>query len=419
MLEKVFRKQSTIQSYRDAPIVGPFVDSIADELAELGYVPQVIRTYVRGCKEFGFFLVENGVAPQNLRDDHVEAFLAQVTGRRTRGTSAIAVRIRRPAAKLLLARMRREGIAAELEHKPTAPQAAAVLSGYSEYLHQHRGISERTVRDYRLHVSRFLDHISVSTEPLSRVTPQQIDGFLVDCGRRMCRRTMVGVSTALRSFFRYLYVTGELSRDLSAQIATPRIYALETVPRAVSWSDALRVLSVPDRSTVTGRRDYAILVLLLAYGVRAGECMALTLSDVDWRSDRIRVRHTKNGVVSWYPLHHEVGAAIADYLRHGRPVSPWPQIFLTVRAPPRPFARSTAVSWIVSSHLRRAGVEISPSGAHTLRHSRALHLLRQGFSLKAIGDVLGHRHPQSTFIYTKAALDDLRPVGLEVTEVLP
>ncbi|MGI8609484.1 MAG: site-specific integrase [Candidatus Dormibacteria bacterium] len=211
----------------------------------------------------------------------------------------------------------------------------------------------------------------------------------------------------------------QIDHDLSQQVATPRVYGLETVPRALVWADVVRLLATPDRSTAPGRRDYAILLLLAVYGMRSGEVVAMTLDDVDWRENRLRLHHSKGGDPSWYPLHPDVGAAIADYLLQGRPATSTQRIFVTFSAPVRPFSRSNAIGNIVMRHLRRAGIESPHRGSHTLRHSRAVHLLQQGFSLTAIGDMFGHHNMQSTFTYTKAALDDLRCVGLEVTEVLP
>jgi integrase/recombinase XerD len=178
------------------------------------------------------------------------------------------------------------------------------------------------------------------------------------------------------------------------------------------------LLATPDRATVAGRRDYAILVLLAAYGLRACEVAALALDDIDWRGSRLRIPRAKGRAPSWYPLHPDAGAALVDYLRRGRPDSAYGQIFLTLSAPARPFARSSGISNIVARHLQRAGIAAPHWGAHTLRHSRAVHLLGAGFSLTAIGDLFGHGHPQSTFVYAKAALEDLRAVGLEITDLL-
>jgi hypothetical protein len=148
------------------------------------------------------------------------------------------------------------------------------------------------------------------------------------------------------------------------------------VPRSLPWAAVCTLLATPDRATVAGRRDYAILVLLAAYGLRACEVAALALDDIDWRGSRLRIPRAKGRAPSWYPLHPDAGAALVDYLRRGRPDSAYGQIFLTLSAPARPFARSSGISNIVARHLQRAGIAAPHWGAHTLRHSRAVHLLR-------------------------------------------
>jgi len=424
MIEQFFKRPAAIEQHRTAPVVGPFLDGVVADLAELGYSRSTVRRYVYACEGFGQFLTERRVGLGDVDAAHVETFLRETADLRTwRGVAVDtlgAVRGRRGPVDFLLARLREQGVvAAEAREARSDAPHHDVLTGYLAFLRRHRGVQERTIGQHRLHVERFLRHIEAGEQVIRTLAASRFDAFLVECGRRMSRRSIGRVSAALRSFLRYLHLSGRIDRDLSLQVAAPRVYALETVPRALQWKDVLKVLAAPDRSTVAGRRDYAVLQLLAVYGLRAGEVAALALSDIDWRGERIRVCRSKGGDACWYPLHPEVGEAIADYLRHGRPASSHPEVFLTLSAPVRRFPRSSAVSNIVARHLRRSGVEAPHWGAHTIRHSRAVQLLQQGFSLKAIGDLLGHRHPQSTFVYTKAAVEDLRSVGLEVTEVLP
>jgi site-specific recombinase XerD len=422
MIEQFFKRPAAIEQHRSAAVVGPYLDGVVADLAELGYTRSTVRRYVYACEDFGRFLTEQRVRLGEVDATHVETFLRETADQRTwRGVAVnavSAVRGRRGPIDFLLARLREKGvIAAEARQAGGDAPHHDVLAGYLAFLRQHRGLQERTIG--QLHIGRFLRHIEGGDQAIRTLVASQFDGFLVECGRRMSRRSIGRVSAALRSFLRYLHLSGQVDRDLSLQVAAPRVYALESVPRALPWEDVLKVLAAPDRSTAAGRRDYAVLQLLAVYGLRAGEVAALALADIDWRGERIRIRRSKGGDASWYPLHSEVGEAIADYLRQGRPASPHSQVFLALSAPVRPFPRSGPVSNIVARHLRRAGVEAPHWGAHTLRHSRAVHLLQHGFSLKAIGDLFGHRHPQSTFVYAKAAIDDLRSVGLEITEVLP
>jgi integrase len=160
-----------------------------------------------------------------------------------------------------------------------------------------------------------------------------------------------------------------------------------------------------------GRRDYAMLLLVTTYGLRSGEVVGLRLEDIEWRADRLRVRRPKVHAPLVLPLTSEVGAALLDYLQNGRPKEPYREVFLRVRAPVAPLKR-TALTQALRGWVRRSELPIPFAGAHCLRHSLAIHLLRQGTSLKAIGDLLGHRSAESTCVYLRLHVEDLRGVAL-------
>jgi integrase len=206
-----------------------------------------------------------------------------------------------------------------------------------------------------------------------------------------------------------------IAADLSGLVTTPRIYQLEGVPRSASWAEVDRTLGGVDRSTRVGCRDYAILILLAYYGLRAVEVSMLRLSDLDWRNDVLRVRRAKRGGNDTLPLIPVVGNAVIDYLKV-RARSEHPEVFLKELAPAGPISRPS-VTWVARKYLLLAGVKAPHLGAHTLRHSHAVRLVRAGFSLKTIGGTLGHTCPQSTFIYSKVPTEELRGVGLDVTEI--
>ena len=244
----------------------------------------------------------------------------------------------------------------------------------------------------------------------------QIDGFLIATTGGLKRTSVGHVCAAMRGFLRYLYLRGVLPRDLREQVATPRLYSLEGVPRALDWTDVERTLAAVDRKDLAGKRDHAILTVLAYCGLRAGEVAALRVDDLDWRHDTIRVRRRKCDTNDALPLLPTVGEALVEYLKC-RPISAHREVFLKLIAPSGPMSRAS-IGWVTRKYLLAAGVEAAHLGAHTLRHSYAIQLLRKGFPLKTIGDALGHRNPQSTFIYTKAPTEDLRSVALEITEVL-
>jgi site-specific recombinase XerD len=217
----------------------------------------------------------------------------------------------------------------------------------------------------------------------------------------------------LRSFLRWLAAQGTAPKGLESQIDTPRVYRQEQLPRALRWDTVRALLESIDRTTASGRRDYAMLLLIATYGLRSSEIVALTLDDFAWRHGELRVPRRKVDGVLTLPLSDEAGNAVLDYLRHGRPTLPTRVLFLRVR-PPAGLLKPTAVTEVFQTRARHSGLTIPFQGAHCLRHSLAVQLLREGVSLKAIGDVLGHRSIESTCQYLRLATEDLRDVALSL-----
>jgi integrase len=172
-------------------------------------------------------------------------------------------------------------------------------------------------------------------------------------------------------------------------------------------------LAAIDRSTPMGKRDYAMFLLIATYGLRSSEVTALRLGDIEWRAGHLRVSRPKTQTPLLLPLTDEIGAALIDYLRNARPELPHREVFLRVRAPAG-LLKPTAVTEAFQGWTRRSGLPIPYKGAHCLRHSLAVHLLRQGASLKTIGDLLGHRSAESTCVYLRLHVEDLRHVALDL-----
>lgn len=227
----------------------------------------------------------------------------------------------------------------------------------------------------------------------------------------MCARSLGTTCAALRAFLRYLFREGIVRRDLSAAVDGPRTYALSEVPRWIAADDVKRMLEGIERRSIVGRRDYAMLLLLVVYGLRAREVAALTVDDLDWRASVLHVRGRKAGHAATYPLTAEVGEALLDYLQRGRPQTSDRCLFFRAVAP-RGVVTHRIVSLRAKHYLRKAGIDVARPGSHTLRHSCAQRLVDAEFSLKTIGDFLGHRHASSTRIYSKVAIDALREVAL-------
>jgi site-specific recombinase XerD len=153
-----------------------------------------------------------------------------------------------------------------------------------------------------------------------------------------------------------------------------------------------------------------MLLLLSTYGLRACEVASLTLDDIDWRNERFRIRDRKAGNTTTYPLSAVAGSAIVDYLKNGRPATTHREVFMRMSAPLAPIGRA-AVVCRAAHFIRKAGISVPRAGSHVLRHSCVQRLLNAHFSLKHIGDYVGHRSISSTQIYGKLAIEQLRDVA--------
>ena len=384
-------------------------------MEEHGYTASTIEQYGVIARRFDGYLTDHDIHVECLDEGHVEGYLKQVEPRRPNGRKAVVAEYYRCACRLLVKYLQEKGAAAT---PPPTAAGPAILRDYLSFLGDHRALAAASIAEHERWLLRLFGHLGLQGEAdeLHALSLSQIDGFLIAATKGLKRSSVGHVCAAVRGFLRYLYLRGILPRDLHEQVTTPRLYSLADVPRAVDWTDVERTLAVVDRKDVAGKRNYAILTVLAYCGLRAGEVAALCVDDLDWRHDTMRVRRRKCDTNDALPLLPTIGEALMEYLKC-RPVSAHREVFLKLIAPSGPMSRAS-IGWVARKYLLAAGVDAAHFGAHTLRHSYAVQLLRKGFPLKTIGDALGHRNPQSTFIYTKAATEDLRSVALEVTEVL-
>jgi len=214
----------------------------------------------------------------------------------------------------------------------------------------------------------------------------------------------------VRSFLRFLHVRGEIRHDLTAAIPTVRRWSQPGVPKKLTSEEVNRVLAAPDRSTATGRRDYAILLLLAKLGLRSSEVLSLELGDIRWRTGEVLIRG-KGSRRDLLPLTHDVGEAIARYLRLDRGIRPMQRVFLRTYAPRVPLTGPASIGHIVRRTLARADVERPMHiAAHLFRHTLASRMLQQGANLRDISEALRHRATSTTEIYAKIDMRSLSEV---------
>lgn len=293
-----------------------------------------------------------------------------------------------------------------------------ICEQYVRWMVDIRGLAPATVSDRRKEACRFLRWLGKRTSRVgvAALTVADVDRYLKERSSSLRRSSIKMVTVWLRIFLRWLHTIGQTNRDLSTSVIGPSMYAFASIPSALRSQDVKTILDAARRdATVKGIRDYAILMLLSKYGMRAGEIVALCLDDIDWRKEVVRVRHTKTGASSCLPLLPEVANAILKYLKKARPETTFREVFIRDCAPYRPFKRGGSLYSQIRNRIEAAGVVTSSKrGPHAFRHARAVSMLRARVPLKEIGDVLGHRSTISTMTYLKLATEDLRAVALDI-----
>jgi len=288
----------------------------------------------------------------------------------------------------------------------------AEIKAFEAWMRSDRGLSEETIRGYRAAADQFFDWLAATDIPLASVRITDIDRAIADKkARGTCnRRAMHDYAQRLRAFFRFAEARGWCMPGMAKGIMPPRFKRDEAVPKGLKREDVLRLLATTEGDRPVDKRDRAILMLFIAYGLRAGEVGGLRLDDLDWENEMLRVRCPKPGRTHSYPLSRGVGDVILRYMREVRPSGFGRALFFTMCAPIRPPGRR-ALGTIIHRRLAGLGIVAGKRGTHALRHAAAQHLLDQGMSMKVIGDFLGHRDPSSTMIYAKVNLAALREVA--------
>lgn len=285
------------------------------------------------------------------------------------------------------------------------------IAAFARYLREERGLSLATISTRCERLTWFFESLNPHWDSLHTIFIADVDTFMEAKGNQGWKRSsLASLAGSLRSFFRYAEGKGWCASGIAANIEAPRLYAQEGIPAGPSWEDVQRLLASSRGDRPVDIRDHAILMLLAVYGFRRSEVALLQLSDLDWEGERIVVTRSKVRRIQNYPLVSEVGEAILRYLREVRPRCAHRALFLSLAAPIRPLS-SGSITPIVRARLKALGVALPHRGAHCLRHACASHLLASGFSLKQIGDHLGHRSANSTLNYAKIDLAGLRQVA--------
>lgn len=397
----VFPNPDHQQRLRAGPLADD-IDGFAAWLADEGYGRSTARDKLQLAADLSVWLAEQGLAIDAVNEQRVAAFLHARKPRR--GDPA--------SGRQLLAYLRKRGrVPAALCGPPADSALERIARTYQRFLIEQRAVSPATVKNYLPIVRAFLgDRFGSREIDLASLSARDANQFVRREAERLSRSRAKLVVTALRSFLRHLHQQGELPADLASAVLPVMRWRLSGLPKSLAPQQVMAILASCDRETLPGRRDYAILLLLARLGLRAGEVAALTLDDFDWHAGIVTVSG-KGQRREPLPLPHEVGEALAAYLQDGRPSCATRRLFIRSKAPHQGFRSATAICCIVRRALARAGIDSALKGAHLLRHSLATGMLRNGASLEDIGEVLRHRHPETTQIYAKVDLESMRALA--------
>lgn len=290
-----------------------------------------------------------------------------------------------------------------------------ILGPYCEFRRRWRGVAETSLYKEHRHLVGFLTWLRRRRRSLEALSVRDIEQYVVHLSSSVARATVPGHCSTLRAFLRFLHARGLMGSDVSKTwVMAPVTCRSSWPPRVRSWRDVRRVLDVIDRRHPLGKRDYAALLLMAAYGMGVGEAVSLQLDDLDWHGGILHVRRPKTSVEIVLPMLGPVARALASYLRHGRPrAAKTRAVFINNRAPHPPL-RTTALRDRFRKYALAAGIvkEGERLGTHIIRHSHAARQVEMAAPPKVVSDILGHENPDSLSTYARVATERLREICL-------
>ncbi len=396
--------------FRRGPL-GPYFDGFADYLKTRGYAHHHTKTILGRCCLFNTYLMDQGITTcRRVSRSLIEPFLNLYQPDTKRLSHYVIWMDTQRAVKHLFAYLVTVGVLTPDVPKPAVTSYSWVLEPYLTYLREEGERTEATIQRIRGQLGPFLEGLGVP------VTRQYLQGLKAEMFEAAVKQHLGAspdnlrrLASSLRGFLQFCAQRRYTATDFSGLIPRVPTYRLAALPRGLEESDLQRILARINQASPVGCRDYAMMLLLMAYGIRGSQVAALVLEDICWPRSTIRIRASKGGKEVMLPLLASVGEAILRYLRH-RPACPCRQIFLATHAPFRPVT-GLAISRRVREHFQDAGVTVPRGGSRTLRHSWAIRALAHDIPMKANADVLGHRDLNTSFIYAKADLHTLRQVA--------
>ncbi|MEE8056815.1 MAG: site-specific integrase [Pseudomonadales bacterium] len=310
-----------------------------------------------------------------------------------------------------------ETLGLEMLSKPP-DSSNSIISHYKQWLDEDQNLYPSSYELREGYLIRFLEerNISLTKSWIVRLTGHKVECLFLEYSEGKNQAARRSMQATLRSFLRFCYLAGLHKQDLSFRVPGIHVYRLSNLPKAISECDAVKLIKCIDPSTAIGVRDLAIINLLFYYGLRGGQVQHLAFEDIDWRNFRITIKPLKQGKLVVFPLLPEVGNALLKYVKEVRPTSGFSEIFLGTKAPYKPLSGARHIYQIISHWAKKADLSLPSMGCGIFRHGFATRMLELNYPLKHIADSLGHRCIETTSIYTKVDVNQLKDVAIELPQ---
>lgn len=412
MLTDIFTRTSVLTKLQVVPF-GPFLPDLVTALRQQRYATDTIQKYLHSADAFGHWVKTQQIPLSAIDEDTIARYVSSLKCRKVRSRPHGAPPHKAAGLEHLLCLLRQQNIITPSSTVTAATPGEQLLAEYDQYLERTAGAAVGTRHKYLYCARQLLAFAFGSATPeWSLLQAETIATFVQKetAPRRGAGRKHPGSAT--RIFLRYLVTRGLIPAGMEAAIPKARMWKHASLPEHLSAAEVSRVLATCADGTAIGKRNYTILLLLSRLGIRAMEAAQLQIDDIDWRTGCVLIRASKNHRERNLPLSEDVGQALVDYLRDGRPQTDSRNIFLEHTAPFRPLQTSSAITKAVKRLLKKTGIERRSSGAHLFRHTAASQMVCRGASFKEVADVLGHQSLQTTGIYAKLDLAALSQVAL-------
>jgi len=395
------------------------IDMLAASLGNLRYSRDVVDQHVHEWLRFSSYCDNAGIdVPSSIYaqeiGDYVRWRLPKGSGSRHRFIRAsLRILIEADDRGIFNRRIHSQSQPVNTLFKMWVPQ-------YVDFLKEHRGVSEKTLRkNYFIlrEFTEFVEHLDI--RDLKNLKADHVHNFCMNPKNRK-PATWVSYIGDVRRFLQYVFIRQGTQQNLSFAVGVAKYYRYAGLYDVLTETELDKLLAGIDRSNAIGRRDYAVLLLAARYGMRPSDIRQLSLDDIHWRDGYIIFCQSKTGKQLSLPLLPDVSEVLIEYLRNGRPSTAVRNIFVRHKAPFEPFVPNDNLSRIMDKALQNAGLDQRPGprGLYLLRHNLATNMLVANVPIKIIADILGHTSTDSTFIYTKIDLTALRTASLSMAEVL-